>query len=116
MSDGKQRRGTDVIRVETITAYESLRRHLIVGSWFGHVLFLVYGIFLGFSYGGLGGIQFFSNLFLFEQLGSWASLLGMLMGIFIGLVCVWTICVICSALVGGLVYWTKYRSFPAKPK
>lgn len=116
MSQIRQRRGTDVIRVETITAYESLRRHLIVGSWIGHAVFLVYGIFLGFSYGGLGGIQFFSSLYLFEQLGSWAALLGMLMGIFIGLVCVWAICVILSAMVGGFVYWAKYRSFPTKPK
>ena len=116
MREIKQRRGSDIIHVETITAYESLRRHLIIGSWVGHALFLLYGIFLGFSYGGLGGIQFFSSLYLFEQLDSWAALLGMLMGVFIGLVCVWTIFVIGAAMVGGFIYWAKHRSYPAKPK
>lgn len=110
------RRGGDVIRVEYITAWGACRHYVIVGSWFGHVLMVVYGIFFGLSYGGFGGIQFFTNMFLLEHTGMVAAVIGLVLGSFIGLVCVWAICVIVTSSLGLLVYWLRFRSFPTPPE
>ncbi|MBN2082913.1 hypothetical protein JW859_12010 [bacterium] len=107
-----RRRGGDVVAVESLTTMEVLRRHIVVGSWFGHMLFVVWGMFFGFSYGGFGGMRFFTDMYLLDQLGSFSSLIGVLFGTFIGVVCVWAICVIVGAFGGALVYWFKFRSFP----
>jgi len=113
---GIARRGGDVIRVEYITAWSACRHYVVVGSWFGHVLMLVYGIFFGLSYGGFGGIQFFTNMFLLEHTGMIAAVIGLVCGTFIGLVCVWAICVIITSSLGLLFYWLRFRSFPTPPE
>lgn len=110
------RRGTDVIRIEYVTGWDVLRRYLIIGSWFGHGLMIVYGIFFGLSYGGFGGIQFFTNMFLLEHTGLFSAVLGLILGTFIGLVCVWAICVIFAAALSLLFYWLRFRSFPTPPE
>lgn len=92
-----------------------LRNHLKVGSWFGHAAFAVYGLWFAISYGGFGGIQYFSDMFLIELLGrNFAALLGLVFGIFIGLICVWAICVIVAAFVGAVVYFIRFKSFPSQ--
>lgn len=93
-----------------------LRRHIVVASWYGHGLFIVYGMFAGFYYGGFGGVQFFSDMFLLDYLGKLPTLLGAVCGVFIGLVCVWAICVVAAGAVGVLVYWVRYRSLPLPPQ
>jgi hypothetical protein len=108
-----KRRGGDVIAVEEVTAWKLLRRYLVTGSWIGMAVFVLYGIFAGVSYGGFGGIQFFTDMFLLDYLGRLSALAGVIMGIFIGVVCVWAICVIFGAAIGALVYYIKYKSFPA---
>jgi len=111
-----RRRGTDIIRVEYITAWDACRRYVIIGSWFGHVLMVVYGVFFGLSYGGFGGIQFFTNMFLLEHTGTFAAVLGLILGTFIGLICVWAICVIFTSFLGLIFYWLRFRSFPTPPE
>jgi hypothetical protein len=110
------RRGSDVIRVEYVTAWDACRRYVIIGSWFGHVLMVVYGVFFGLSYGGFGGIQFFTNMFMLEHTGMVAAVLGLILGTFIGLVCVWAICVIFASFLGLVFYWLRFRSFPTPPE
>ena len=108
----RRRRGSDIVTAERLTSYELLRRHLVVGSWFGHLLFLLYGVIYGAAYGIVGGIRFFADMFWLDQLGSLNTFIGMVFGAFIGLVCVWTICVLLGSFAGALVYWYKFRSFP----
>ena len=110
---GARRRGTDVVHVEQLTAWQLLRRYLMIGSWIGTGVFVLYGLFAGVSYGGFGGIQFFTDMFLLDYLGRVSALAGVVMGIFIGVVCVWAICVIFGAAIGSLVYYLKFKSFPA---
>lgn len=110
------RRGSDVIRVEYVTAWSACRRYVVIGSWFGHGLMLVYGIFFGLSYGGFGGIQFFTNMYLLEHTGMVAAVIGLVLGTFIGLVCVWAICVIVTSSLALLFYWFRFRSFPTAPE
>jgi len=107
-----KRRGSDVAHIERLTSYDLLRRHIVVGSWFGHALFFFYGILYGMAYGTVGGLMFFNDMYLIDLLGSLQTIIGIVFGSFIGLVCVWAICVILGAFIGTLVYWFKYRSFP----
>lgn len=107
-----RRRGSDVVYVETLTAHKLLRRYIYIGSWFGLAVFIIYGLWAGVSYGGFGGIQFFTDMFLLDELGSLSPLVGVVLGVFIALVCVWAICVILGAFVGALVYRFKFKSFP----
>lgn len=111
-SPEQHRRSTDLASVEKLTSWDLLRRHLIVGSWFGHLLFILYGILYGASYGVVGGIGFFKDMYLLDQLGTFNTFMGIVCGAFIGLVCVWAICAILGSVVGSMVYWFKYRSFP----
>lgn len=111
-----RRRGSDVIQVEALTAWDLLRRHLIVGSWFGHALFLAWGVLFGVSYGVLGGFEFFTSMFLLDRVEAFAGMAGIVLGVFIGVVCVWTICVILAAGIGAAVYWARFRSFPMPPQ
>ena len=106
------RRGTDVVAVEQLTAYKLYRRYILIGSWIGHVLFLVNGAYIGISFGGFGGIQFFSHMWLLDRTGNFAAFFGMLAGIFIAVVCVWALGVIACSFIAGLVYWFQYRSIP----
>jgi hypothetical protein len=108
-----KRRGSDVVLVQELTAWQLLRRYLLTGSWIGTGVFVLYGIFAGASYGGFGGVQFFTDMFLLDYFGRLSALAGMVMGVFIGLVCVWAICVILGAAIGSLVYYLKFKSFPA---
>jgi hypothetical protein len=107
-----RRRGSDVVVVEQLTAHQLYRRYLIVGSWIGHVLFVVNGSYIAFSYGGFGGIQFFSHMWLLDRASNYAALFGMLAGIFIAAICVWALGVILCAIIASLVYWFRYRSIP----
>jgi hypothetical protein len=111
-----RRRGSDVVQVEALTAWDVLRRYIVVGSWFGHALFLAWGVFFGISYGILGGYEFFTDMYLVDRIGALAGLVGIIMGVFIGVVCVWTICVILAAGIGAGVYWVRFRSFPMPPR
>lgn len=115
-SHSRQRRGSDIVRVEEITASSLLRRYIIIGSWVGQILFVLYGIYLGLSFGAVGGLQFFTDMIVMDYLGGAAKILGVAMGIFVGLVCVWAIFVIVAAACGAAVYWFKYKSFPAPEK
>ena len=92
----------------------ALRRHIVIGSWLGHTIFLTYGIFYGISYGVVGGIGFFADMYLIDQLGSLPTLIGMVFGAFIGLICVWALCVLIASFGGALVYLLKYKSFPVE--
>lgn len=112
---------TTAVRPETGGApdctpeWQTLRNHLKVGSWFGHAAFAVYGLWFAISYGGFGGIQYFADMFLIEQLGrNFAALLGLVFGVFIGLLCVWAICVIVAAFIGAVVYFIRFKSFPSQ--
>jgi len=107
-----RRRGSDVVAVEQLTAYQLYRRYLIIGSWIGHALFVVNGAYIAFSFGGFGGIQFFSHMWLLDRVSNYAAFFGMLAGIFIAAICVWALSVIFCAFIATLVYWFKYRSIP----
>jgi hypothetical protein len=111
-----KRRGTDILHKEELTAWQVLRRHIIVGSWFGMAFFAVIGIQFGFYLGGYGGAKFFEVLFLMDLTGPVAALTGSIIGIIVGTLSVWAILIIISAFCGALVYWLKYRSFPSPPK
>jgi len=110
------RRGTDILHKEELTAWQVLRRHITVGSWFGMAFFAVIGIQFGFYLGGYGGAKFFEVLFLMDLTGPVAALTGSIVGIIVGTLSVWAILIIISAFCGALVYWLKYRSFPSPPK
>ena len=105
----QKRRGSDLV---TLTSWDLLRRHIAIGGWFGNGLFLVYGILYGLAYGTVGGVMFFNDMYLIDELGSLQTVIGVIFGTMIGLICVWAICVILGAFIGALVYWFKYRSFP----
>lgn len=107
-----RRRGSDVITVEHLTAYQLYRRYLIIGSLIGHVLFVVNGAYIAFSFGGFGGIQFFSQMWLLDRIRNYAAFFGMLAGIFIAAICVWALGVIACAFIAGCLYWLRYRSIP----
>jgi hypothetical protein len=107
-----KRRGDDVLYAEKVTSWQALRHHMLAGSWVGNLLFLVNGVFFGFYYGGFGGMEFFSDMWLLDRTGAFADMLGAVLGIFIGLLCVWAILVIAGAACGTFVYWFRYRSFP----
>jgi hypothetical protein len=109
----RRRRGTDI---HQLSAWEVFRRYLVISSWFGNAGFVVYGLYLGFSYGGFGGIKFFSSMFLLDRLGSLTSFVGAILGIVIGLICVWTLFIIFAACFAALAYWSVHRSIPSPPR
>ena len=111
-----KRRGTDILQKEELTAWQVLRRHILVGSWFGLAFFAVIGIQFGFYLGGYGGAKFFQVLFLMDLTGPVAALIGSVVGIFVGVLSVWGIMIITCSFGGAMVYWIKYRSFPTPPK
>ena len=93
--------------------YETLRWHIQVGSWVGHALFLIIGTQFAWYLGGYGGAKFFEVLFLVDLTGPFAAIVGMLVGVVVGTLSVWGICVIVCSACGALTYWIKYRSFPS---
>jgi hypothetical protein len=113
---GQRRRGSDLVVVQEFTAWQLLRRYISIGGWVGNCLFLLYGAYLGLSFGALGGLQFFSDMIAFDATGSFAKGFGILVGIVVGLICVWAIFVVIAAFCGVLVYWFKFRSLPSPEK
>ena len=103
---GERRRDAD--RSE----HERLRHYQLLGSMVGNVSFIFGGIALAFYYGGFGGMQFFAHMWLLDQLGNFAALFGVAAGIFIALICVWTLNVIFWSALGTLLYYSKHHSFP----
>ena len=101
---------------EELTAWQMLRRYLVVASWFGNLLFLVIGVWFGFYLGGYGGAKFFEVLFLMDLTGPIAAITGSIIGVVIGSLSIWAILIVVSGFFGALVYWIKYRSFPAPSK
>jgi hypothetical protein len=95
--------------------YFEFRRYINVGGMFGNLAFLVGGVFVGFFYGGIGGTRFFEELFLIKQVGSLATLAGSVLGVLMGLVCVWAICVVVFACGGAMLFWARYRRWPPPP-
>ena len=112
----RRRRGTDVVAVEELTAWNVLRRYVAVGGWIGQVVFVLYGIYAGLSFGAFGGLQFFTDMYLFDYVAPASKAIGIVFGMVVGLVCVWAICVVAASAVGALVYWIIYRSFPTPNK
>lgn len=111
-----RRRGSDIVHVEEVTAWKLLRRYLVTAGWIGNLVFAVNGIFFGFYYGGFGGIRFFDDMWLLDRIGSFSAMLGLVVGVCIGVICVWALCVIISACTGALVYWMRFKSFPVSPQ
>lgn len=93
--------------------YEILRWHIQIGSWVGHILFLTIGTQFAWYLGGYGGAKFFEVLFLMDLTGTFAAVVGIVIGVIVGTLSVWGICVIVCSAFGALAYWLKYRSFPS---
>ena len=107
-----RRRGSDILVREELTAYQVLRRYQVYGSWFGNLVFFTVGIPFAFYLGGYGGAKFFEVLFLMDLTGSVASIVGAVIGVFIGFFSIWAILTVVFSALGALAYWLKYRSFP----
>lgn len=104
------------VRRAPITRWEDYRLHVRLGSLFGNVVFVLFGIYVGVSFGGFGGIKYFSSMYLLDRTGSLAAIFGLCAGILIGVLCVWAIFVITAAGVGALIYWLRARTIPTPPE
>lgn len=92
-----------------------MRRYISIGGMFGNLVFILVGIAIGFYYGGMGGTRFFGELFLIKQAGSLAAMTGSVIGVLVGLICVWAIFVIMFACCGAILYWIRYKQIPPPP-
>lgn len=95
--------------------HNELRRYIKIGGMYGNLLFVLVGTWLGFSYGGLGGTRFFEELFLIRQAGAIATIFGSIVGVLMGLTCVWAITVVAFAFGGAVLYWLQHKHLPLPP-
>jgi hypothetical protein len=95
--------------------FQTLRWYISIGGMFGNLVFLLIGATVGFYYGGLGGTRFFEELFLIKRAGSVAAIAGSVVGVLMGLICVWAIMVIMFACCGAMLFWIRYRHIPMPP-
>ncbi len=92
-----------------------MRRYISIGGMFGNLAFLLVGAAVGFYYGGMGGARFFGEMFLVKEAGSLAAVVGSIIGVMMGLVCVWAIMVIMFACCGAILFWIRFRHIPPPP-
>lgn len=100
---------------ERRSPYYEMRRYISIGGMFGNIMFLLIGGAVGFYYGGMGGTRFFSELFIIKETGSAAAVTGSIVGVAMGLICVWAILVITFACCGAILYWIKFKRIPPPP-
>jgi hypothetical protein len=90
-----------------------LRYHVRIGGWLGNLAFVLGGAVAGVLYGGFAGIQFFAALEPFDRFDSLATLAGLVLGITVGVAATWATFIVVFAALGALLYWLRFRSFPA---